>query len=280
VNDKGLRIIDGTVYLSTGKFTYDIIRPDEENYPLADFGVTFTYRAKTKETETSIKFESSIKKNGMVVFEGADKFTKFDIGISLNNSGALLVGFKDLKAVDDKQAKVRLHIKYGNIDFSVGVCFEYYPQHTFMSAQTSFNKNDWGGLKKIMPSSHCVGAWELDDNKSKLQELGVYAVIDDIQQNTRQLLEALDEQTDGSLCFLSVLRNAANKNITEKNCVNVPTTKAQSKTDEDAEVAAAKAKRLAEEAAKSAETDTVDTEQSIEDELAAFEAELAAELGE
>ena len=216
----------------------------------------------------------------MVVFEGADKFTKFDIGISLNNSGALLVGFKDLKAVDDKQAKVRLHIKYGNIDFSVGVCFEYYPQHTFMSAQTSFNKNDWGGLKKIMPSSHCVGAWELDDNKSKLQELGVYAVIDDIQQNTRQLLEALDEQTDGSLCFLSVLRNAANKNITEKNCVNVPTTKAQSKTDEDAEVAAAKAKRLAEEAAKSAETDTVDTEQSIEDELAAFEAELAAELGE
>jgi len=47
-----------------------------------------------------------------------------------------------------------------------------------------------------------------------------------------------------------------------------------------AEVAAAKAKRLAEEAAKAAETDTVDTEQSIEDELAAFEAELAAELGE
>jgi hypothetical protein len=48
-----------------------------------------------------------------------------------------------------------------------------------------------------------------------------------------------------------------------------------------AEVAAAKAKRLAEEeAAKSAETDTVDTEQSIEDEIAAFEAELAAELGE
>ena len=30
---------DGTVYLSTGKFTYDIIRPDEENYPLVDFGI-------------------------------------------------------------------------------------------------------------------------------------------------------------------------------------------------------------------------------------------------
>ena len=48
-----------------------------------------------------------------------------------------------------------------------------------------------------------------------------------------------------------------------------------------AEVAAVKAKRLAEEAAKAAETDTVDTEQqSVEDEIAAFEAELAAELGE
>ena len=32
-------IEDGTVYLSTGKFTYDIINPDDANYPLADIGV-------------------------------------------------------------------------------------------------------------------------------------------------------------------------------------------------------------------------------------------------
>jgi hypothetical protein len=42
-----------------------------------------------------------------------------------------------------------------------------------------------------------------------------------------------------------------------------------------AKVAAAKAKRIAEETAKAAETDTVDTGQSVDDELAAFEAELA-----
>jgi len=47
-----------------------------------------------------------------------------------------------------------------------------------------------------------------------------------------------------------------------------------------AKVAAAKAKRIAEETAKAAETDTVDTGQSVDDELAAFEAELAAELAE
>jgi len=48
-----------------------------------------------------------------------------------------------------------------------------------------------------------------------------------------------------------------------------------------AKVAAAKANRIAEEAAKAAETKTADTEeQSVEDEIAAFEAELAAELGE
>jgi hypothetical protein len=40
-------------------------------------------------------------------------------------------------------------------------------------------------------------------------------------------------------------------------------------------VALAKAKRIAEETAKAAETDTVDTGQSVEDEIAAFEAELA-----
>jgi len=33
------RIIDGTVYLSTGKFTYDTIHPDDKDYPLADIGV-------------------------------------------------------------------------------------------------------------------------------------------------------------------------------------------------------------------------------------------------
>jgi hypothetical protein len=47
-----------------------------------------------------------------------------------------------------------------------------------------------------------------------------------------------------------------------------------------AKVATAKAKRLAEEAAKAAETDTSDTEQSVEDEIAAFEAELEAELNQ
>jgi hypothetical protein len=32
------RIVDGSVFLSTGKFTYDTIHPDDKNYPLADVG--------------------------------------------------------------------------------------------------------------------------------------------------------------------------------------------------------------------------------------------------
>ena len=38
-NNQEHPIEDGTVYLSTGKFTYDIINPDDANYPLADIGV-------------------------------------------------------------------------------------------------------------------------------------------------------------------------------------------------------------------------------------------------
>ena len=30
---------NGTVYLSTGKFTYDMIRPKDKDYPLNDFEV-------------------------------------------------------------------------------------------------------------------------------------------------------------------------------------------------------------------------------------------------
>ena len=44
-----------------------------------------------------------------------------------------------------------------------------------------------------MPSSRCIGEWELDDNKSTLQKLGIYAVIDDIQRNAfANELEAID----------------------------------------------------------------------------------------
>ena len=32
------RVVDGSVFLSTGKFTYDTIHPDDENYPLTDIG--------------------------------------------------------------------------------------------------------------------------------------------------------------------------------------------------------------------------------------------------
>ena len=34
----GNRIVDGTVFLSTGKFTYDTINPDDRKYPLANVG--------------------------------------------------------------------------------------------------------------------------------------------------------------------------------------------------------------------------------------------------
>ncbi len=65
-NDKGLRIIDGTVYLSTGKFTYDIIRPDEENYPLADFGIAVKGEVATPEEQELLdefdEFEAQLEK--------------------------------------------------------------------------------------------------------------------------------------------------------------------------------------------------------------------------
>ncbi|MDA8981581.1 hypothetical protein N9H18_03085, partial [Candidatus Thioglobus sp.] len=256
-----------------------------------------------KQTIDSIKFESSIQKNGKVIFEGANQFTKFDFRIPLNRSGALLVGFKDVKVLNDKRAHVRTHIRYGNIDFSVGICFQYYDKQKFMAARTSFNENDWGGLTNVMPSSRCIGKWELDnDSILRLGELGIYALMDDIQQNanTRKLLEVLDEQTNGSLCF--ILTNI----ISKENCVKISETETVD-TEESiekelvefeaelsielfdnlfssvddfsvavskrkAEVAAAKAKRLSEErASKATETETVDTEEAIKAELAAQE---------
>jgi hypothetical protein len=211
---------DGMVLINDGDFKFSLLKPSEkfELYEQLDNSNVIiskqflTSEAKIKETENSIKFDATMKKHGDVVFEGEDKFTKFDIGIPLNNSGALLVGFKDLKVVNDYSLNVRTHIKYGNIDFSVNVCFEYYLQHQFMAARTSFNRNDWGGLNNIMPSTGCIGEWELESDKPKLQEIGVYTVLNDIQKNTLPFLEALDEQTDGSVCFL------LKRLVTDKKC--------------------------------------------------------------
>ena len=207
---------DGMVLLNNGNFNFSLIKPSKTGHLYKKFynssvvipKKVFTSRAETKETKDSIKFESSIKKNGIVVFEGADKFTNFDVGVPLNNSGALLIGFKDLKAigVDNRQLKVRLHIKYGNIDFATSICFQYHLGPKFMAARTSFKKNDWGGLKKIMPSSRCIGEWELGDSKSTLQKLGIYAVIADIQRNAFQILETLDNNSTIDLGDMRSLR--------------------------------------------------------------------------
>ena len=197
----GSQKTNGMVLLNQGDFNFSLIKAFEayELYEkLDDSSVIITKKvltslAKTKETEDSIKFESSIKKNGKVIFEGVDQFTKFEFGLPLDNSGALLVGFKDLNVLDDYKLDVRLHIKYANIDFSTTICFQYHPGPEFMAARSRFKKNDWGGLEKIMPSSKCIGKWELkDNNKSKLEELGVYAVMEDIQNNAFQILEAID----------------------------------------------------------------------------------------
>ena len=211
----GSQKTNGMILLNQGDFNFSLIKAFEayELYEkLDDSSVIITKKvltslAKTKETEDSIKFESSIKKNGKVIFEGVDQFTKFEFGLPLDNSGALLVGFKDLNVLDDYKLDVRLHIKYANIDFSTTICFQYHPGPEFMAARSRFKKNDWGGLEKIMPSSKCIGKWELkDNNKSKLQELGIYAVMEDIQNNAFQILEALDNNSTIDLSDMRSLK--------------------------------------------------------------------------
>ena len=211
----GSQKTNGMVLLNQGDFNFSLIKAfeaDELYEKLDDSSVIITKKvltslAKTKETEDSIKFESSIKKNGKVIFEGVDQFTKFEFGLPLDNSGALLVGFKDLNVLDDYKLDVRLHIKYANIDFSTTICFQYHPGPEFMAARSRFKKNDWGGLEKIMPSSKCIGKWELkDNNKSKLQELGIYAVMEDIQNNAFQILEALDNNSTIDLSDMRSLK--------------------------------------------------------------------------
>ena len=51
------RIIDGTVYLSTGKFKYDIVRPSDDDYPLADVVVSTAVITPKESSEQEIEDE-------------------------------------------------------------------------------------------------------------------------------------------------------------------------------------------------------------------------------
>ena len=55
LNDK--RIPDGTVYLSTGKFKYDIVRPSDDDYPLADVVVSTAVITPKESSEQEIEDE-------------------------------------------------------------------------------------------------------------------------------------------------------------------------------------------------------------------------------
>jgi hypothetical protein len=52
-NDK--RITDGTVYLSTGKFKYDIVHPTDDDYPLVDVVVSVTSLVAPSAEDTTAK---------------------------------------------------------------------------------------------------------------------------------------------------------------------------------------------------------------------------------
>ena len=147
-------------------------------------------------TSNSKKFESAFNNRNNIVFEGIEKFTKFSSPIQLPSSGAHILGFKDIELIDENKVNLRAHLRFGMIDFSVGICFEYYSQYFFMAARTSFEMNDWGGLKKLMPSSRCIGQWELNDNKKRLEKIGIYSVIEDLYHSPYELLMALDKNSE------------------------------------------------------------------------------------
>ena len=67
-------------------------------------------------------------------------------------------------------------------------------------------EGDWGDVEEYAHSSRgCngfVGNWEYDDNVSKLEALGLKAVIDDVRFNYNQFLEGISAQSNVSARFL------------------------------------------------------------------------------
>ena len=159
--------------------------------------------------EAEHPFSKALSSLNETVFEGEKGFNAFTSPVVLN-SEVQIMGYKNLKT-GSKSVMARLHLQFMGNNVSTNVCIFWHQKNKFMGVKLSFLKNDWGGIKGITKfgTNTCegvsgfIGHWEVGDNSNALTKLGIKAILIEIQKNTRQLLEALDEQTDVSLSFLT-----------------------------------------------------------------------------
>ena len=159
--------------------------------------------------EAEHPFSKALSSLNETVFEGEKGFNAFTSPVVLNSKVQIL-GYKNLKT-GSKSVMARLHLQFWGNNVSTNVCIFWHQKNKFMGVKLSFLKNDWGGIKGITKfgTNTCegvsgfIGHWEVGDNSNALTKLGIKAILIEIQKNTRQLLEALDEQTDVSLSFLT-----------------------------------------------------------------------------
>jgi len=159
--------------------------------------------------EAEHPFSKALSSLNETVFEGEKGFNAFTSPVVLN-SEVQIMGYKNLKT-GSKSVMARLHLQFMGNNVSTNVCIFWHQKNKFMGVKLSFLKNDWGGIKGITEfgTNNCngvpgfIGHWEVGDNSNALTKLGINTVLIRIQNNTRELLEALDEQTDVSLSFLT-----------------------------------------------------------------------------
>ena len=159
--------------------------------------------------EAEHPFSKALSSLNETVFEGEKGFNAFTSPVVLN-SEVQIMGYKNLKT-GSKSVMARLHLQFMGNNVSTNVCIFWYQKNKFMGVKLSFLKNDWGGIKGITEfgTNNCngvpgfIGHWEVGDNSNALTKLGINTVLIRIQNNTRELLEALDEQADVSLSFLT-----------------------------------------------------------------------------
>jgi len=280
---------NGMVLLNHGDFSFELQQPSTNTYH-------------------SNLFSNLLSTQSGVRFEGEDSFTPFDSPIPLAASGALLMGFNDLvysqTGNGNPLVKTRVHIKFGGHDISTNMAIQWHPKPKFMAARFSFYPQDWGGAKKIYKfgnNGKFIGTPEANDNyKDAMDELGIYAVLKDVQTKVMIILEALDKQKatyfaqeKAKVAAAKAKRLAEEKRIEEEKLAADQRRKEKNdamkaelaadisriKAEVAAEVAAAKAKRITEEKRIAEETAIIAAEeQAVLDELAEFEAELEAEL--
>ena len=164
---------------------------------VSDYSVLFAqfadYPSETRDTPTSRRFAKWHRENGGRTMDGANSYTAIDPPIALSRTGALIVGYKNIR--EDtwlKELRVDSLVEFDGRRIPVELSVRYSEKHDFTGFRARVG-SDWGGVSfGPRTSIEDVGHWEVSRHPY-LKGTGIPEFLKDFEEMGRTFIAHLYE---------------------------------------------------------------------------------------